>query len=306
MLAYIARRILFMVPASLLVATLTFSMFHLVPGDPAVLAAGEEASYESVQAIRVKYGFDKPIYIQYARYLGRLLHGDLGKSLFNRTSVSSLLLPKFINTFKLVGLAMLVAMSIGLILGPLAAYNYGGVYDRILVIFSVLGISTPVFVLGLGALLVFALKLNWLPVGGMSSWQSYILPTMILGVSQSAGLVRMVRNCVADILGNDYVRTGRAKGISETKILYKHAMKNAMIPIITIIGLQFGYLLAGAIVAETVFTWPGLGRLLMESIGRRDLPVTQGALMLGVIVFIAISLTVDVLYTVLDPTIQYD
>jgi len=295
-----------MIPASLLVATLTFSMFYLVPGDPAVLAAGEEASYESVQAIRVKYGFDKPIYIQYVKYIGRLLHGDLGKSLFNRTPVISLLLPKFINTFKLVGLAMLVAMSIGLILGPLAAYNYGRLYDRILVIFSVLGISTPVFVLGLGVLLVFALKLNWLPVGGMSSWQSYILPTMTLGVTQSAGLVRMVRNCVADILGNDYVRTGRAKGISEAKILYKHAMKNAMIPIITILGLQLGYLLAGAIVAETVFTWPGLGRLLMESIGRRDLPVTQGALMLGVIVFIAISLTVDVLYAVLDPTIQYD
>jgi len=304
-IGYIARRVLFMIPASLLVATLTFSMFHLVPGDPAVLAAGERASYKTVQAIRVRYGFDQPIYVQYFRYLKRLLQGDLGRSLFNRTPVSSLLLPKFFNTFKLVGVGMIVAVCISMVLGPLAAYSYGSLFDRVLVIFSLLGVSTPIFVLGLGALLLFAVRLNLFPVGGMGTWRSYILPTMILGVSQSAQLVRMIRNCVADILGNDYIRTSKAKGVSEMKTLYKHAMKNAMIPIITIIGLQFGYLLAGAIVAETVFTWPGLGRLLIESIGRRDLPVTQGALMLGVNMFIAISLVVDVLYTVLDPTIRY-
>ena len=306
MIKYILQRVLFMVPAALLVATLTFSMFHLVPGDPARLVAGDKASYEALQAVRRRYGFDKPIYVQYFKYINRLIQGDLGRSLFNRSPVGSLLLPKFFNTFKLVGLSMAVAISISMVLGPLAAYYYGSSFDRILMLFSMLGISTPVFVLGLGGLLLFSVKLDLLPVGGMGAWPSYILPTMSLGIYQSAHLIRMVRNCVADVMSSDYIRTAKAKGLSETMTLYKHGMKNAMLPIITIIGLQFGYLLAGAIVAETVFTWPGLGRLLMESIGRRDLPVTQGALMLGVIVFISINLIVDILYTAIDPTIKYD
>lgn len=306
MLRLILGRILFMIPAVLIVATITFAMFHLVPGDPVIIMAGEQASPEAIAAIRVAYGFDQPIIVQYFKYLLKLIQGDLGQSIYNRIPVRDLIIPAFLNTLSLVGLSMLVGVMISLTVGPLAAMYYRSFLDKFLSVISLVGISTPIFILGIAALYFFSVKLHMFPVSGLRSWKGYVLPVMTLGIYQASHLTRMARSIVANALGQDYIQSARAKGISEFKVVYKHALKNAMLPLTTIIGLRLGYQLAGAIVAEVVFTWPGLGRLLIVSIGNRDLPVTQGSLILAVLVFVTINLVVDIAYSFLDPTIKYE
>lgn len=301
----ILGRLVFMAVAALFVVTVLFGLFHVIPGDPALLLAGDNAPLEVVDGIRRAYGFDEPLPVQYGRYLSRLLRGDLGVSNFSREPVLRVVLPRFWNTVQLAVLAMLLAMTASLFLGCTAAMFWNTRIDRGVTVLSLLGICTPVFVSGLVAIFVFAVKLGWLPTGGMTSWRSYVLPVLTLGAFQAAVLTRMVRATMVDALEQDYITTARAKGASELAVVFRHALRNALIPILTLFGLGFGATLGGSVVTETIFTWPGLGRLTVESILSRDLPVTQGALLLFGLVFITVNLVVDVLYAYVDPRIHH-
>jgi len=294
-----------MVVAAIVLVSIVFGLFHLVPGDPAVLIAGESAPMEVVEAVRKAYGFDAPIYVQYVRYLSKLLHGDLGVSVYNKVPVIRLVVPRFLNTLQLAGLAMLFAVLAALPLGSAAAIHRGHYVDRLITGGSILGLSTPVFISGLAVMYVFCVKLRILPLTGMQSWRGYILPVGVFGLYQMGFLTRMVRACMVESLQMDCIRTARAKGLPESWVVYRHALKNAMPPVVTIIGLRFGYTLGGAVVTETIFTWPGLGRLMVNSILTRDLPVTQGSILVFGLSFITLNLLVDILYGILDPRVQY-
>jgi len=306
MLRVAVGRLLFMIPAGLFVVTLAFGMFHLVPGDVAVMLAGETATEEVLEQTRVKFGFDKPLHVQYIMYLSRVLRGDLGISYYSRVPVIDLIVPRFLNTLKLAALATVVGVALSLVLGCFSVYWYRGPLDAVATVFSLLGICIPLYVVALLLMYLFAVYWRVLPLSGMRSWQSYILPTVTLAVYQTAFLTRMTRTCLLETIGEDYVRTARSKGLSEVRVFVKHALRNAMLPISTIIGLRFGYAIGGAVVVETIFGWPGLGRLIVESLLRRDLQVTQGALLLFAMGFIVTNLLVDVLYAVINPVLRYE
>ncbi len=299
-------RLAFMVPAGLLLITLLFALFHVIPGDPALLLAGDNAPIEVVEGIREAYGFNQPLPVQYGRYVSRVLRGDLGVSNFSREPVTAVVLPRMMNTAQLAFWSMGLAMVLSLGLGCTAATFRNTAADRFITAASLLGICTPVFVSGLLAIFLFSVKLGWVPTGGMGSWKSYLLPVVTLGSFQAAVLTRMVRSTMIEALEQDYVTTARAKGVRETVVVLKHALRNALIPIITLFGLGFGATLGGSVVTETIFTWPGLGRTMVESILSRDLPVTQGALLLFAMAFITVNLVVDLLYTRVDPRIRFD
>ena len=301
----ILGRLLFMIPAGLLLVTFLFGLFHLIPGDPALLLAGDNASIEAIEGIREAYGFNEPIPVQYGRYMSKVLRGDLGVSNFSRDPVTTLIVPRFLNTVQLAFWSMALAMVVSLGLGCTSAMFWNTKIDKAVTVVSLLGICTPVFVSGLLALFLFSVKLGWVPTGGMASWRSYILPVVTLGAFQAAVLTRMVRSTMVEALGEDYIRTARAKGVTERAVVFKHALRNALIPIVTLFGLGFGATLGGSVVTETIFTWPGLGRAMVESILSRDLPVTQGALLLFAFAFITVNLIVDVLYAYIDPRIKY-
>lgn len=306
MLRLIISRLIFMVVAGFLLLSFLFGLFHLIPGDPAQLMAGDNAPEELVQSIRVAYGFDRPLHIQYLTYMERVLAGDFGVSNYSRQPVLEIVVPRIFNTAALAGCAMLFAMTVSLVLGSFSAMFWGSSIDKGVTAASLIGICTPVFVTGIIGIYVFGVYLRWLPIGGMSSWQHFILPVLTLGAYQAAMFTRMVRSCMVDALGRDFITTARAKGAPERRVVFHHALRNALLPIITLFGLGIGHTLGGSVVTETIFNWPGLGRLMVESILTRDLPVMQGAIFFFALIFISVNLAVDILYTWADPRVSYD
>lgn len=306
MLRLIVGRIFFMVPAGLLLLTFLFGLFHIIPGDPATLLAGDNAPLEVIESIRKAYGFDRPIHVQYLKYMIKVLHGDFGVSNYSRDPVIATVIRRIINTVKLATLSMLFAMTMSLVFGCTSAMFWNRPQDKLVTVLSLVGICTPVFITGLLGIYFFSVHLGWLPIGGMTSWKHFLLPVITMGTYQAAMFTRMVRSCMVDALGKDFITTARAKGVSEYLIVFKHALRNALLPIVTIFGLGLGHTLGGSVVTETIFNWPGLGRLMVDSILTRDLPITQAALFFFAMIFIFVNLIVDILYAWVDPRIKYD
>jgi ABC-type dipeptide/oligopeptide/nickel transport system permease component len=290
----------------LVVSLIVFGILHIAPGDPATMLAGEDARPEDVAAIREKYGLDQPLHVQYGVWLNNVLHGDLGRSIVTRRPVLSEALARLPSTVELAFAALFLAVVAGMIVGVISATRQYSLLDHATMILALLGISAPVFWLGLVLIFFFAVELRWFPTGGSGTIQQLVLPAVTLGAASTAIIARMTRSSMLEVIRQDYIRTARAKGLWEQTVMLRHALKNALIPVVTVIGLQFGYLLAGAVITETVFSRPGLGRLLVASITSRDFPVVQGTLMLLSVSFVLINLLVDILYGYLDPRIRYE
>jgi peptide/nickel transport system permease protein/oligopeptide transport system permease protein len=306
MTAYLLRRILIALPTLLGVVVLVFLMVRLAPGDPAVLLAGEFATPETLEAIRARYGLDRSLPEQFLIYMEALLRGDLGESARSRRPVLEELKTYFPNTLELASAAILVAVLTGIPLGVLAALRPGSGLDLSVMVLALLGVSMPVFWFGLLAILIFSVGLGWFPVAGKGTLAHLVLPALTLGINATALLARMTRGTLLEVLSQDYIRTARAKGLAERVVIFKHALRNALIPVVTVVGLEFGTLLSGAVITETIFAWPGLGQLLVGSILARDYPVVQGAVLLVAITFVLINLLVDLLYAAIDPRVRYD
>ncbi len=305
MLPYLLKRLLGVVPTLALVAVLVFLFVHLLPGDPARLAAGPEAQPETVELVRKDLGFDRPLYVQFGRFVAGAVQGDFGKSIRTRRAVSAEIAERFWPTFWLTFWSMAWSVAFGLAIGVVAAVWRNRWPDRLGMILAVSGTSFPAFALGMVLIEVFAVKLGWLPAFGAESWQHYLLPSFTLGAAVAAIMARFTRSAFVDILQEDYIRTARAKGLAEPVVVGKHALRNALIPVVTMMGLQFGFLLGGSIVVEKVFNWPGLGRLLVDAVEMRDYPVIQAEVLLFSLEFILINLVVDLLYGLINPTIRY-
>ncbi len=305
MLQYIAKRLLGLVPTLFIVGVLVFLFVHLLPGDPARLAAGPDATPETVALVRADLGLDRPLPEQFLRFVTGALHGDFGKSLRTKRAVSEEIGSRFMPTFWLTLTSMAWSVVFGMVIGILSAVWRNRWPDRLGMTLAVSGISFPAFALGMVLMQVFAVQLNWLPAIGADTWRHYILPSLTLGAAVAAIMARFTRSSFVDILGDDYIRTARAKGLTESRVVAKHALRNALIPVVTMMGLQFGFLLGGSIVVEVVFNWPGLGRLLVDAVDMRDYPVIQALVLLFSLEFILINLIVDVLYGLINPTIRY-
>ncbi len=306
MVTYIVRRLILLLPVLLGVSLVSFGLLQLVPGDPALILAGEEATEEVLARIRHEYGLNQPLPVQFLAYLRHAVTGDLGISIQSRQPVAVLLGQRFPFTLKLAFLAIVVSATLGVVAGVIAATRRNSTLDLAALLGSLVGISLPIFWLGLLAILVFAVKLRWLPAGGTGTLAHLILPALVLGAASSAVIARTTRASMLEVLRQDYVRTARAKGVDERLVIYRHALKNAMIPILTVFGLEFGYNLGGAVLTETVFSLPGVGRLIVEGIFARDYPVVQGALLLVATTFVLVNLLTDVAYAFFDPRIRYD
>jgi peptide/nickel transport system permease protein/oligopeptide transport system permease protein len=303
---YTLRRILIALPAILGVVVVVFAMVRLAPGDPAVMLAGEFADQETIERIRERFGLDRSMPEQFATFVGNLAQGDLGRSTRTNRLVTEDLAQFFPNTLELALGAILVALAIGIPAGIVSAIKRNTWVDAAVTFVALLGVLMPVFWFGLLAILFFSVELGWFPVAGRGSFAHLVLPSITLGVSSTAIIARMTRSSMLEVLDQDYVRTARAKGVQARSLIAKHALRNALVPVVTIGGLEFGRLLAGAVLTETVFTWPGVGRLLVDSILARDYPVVQGAVLVIAISFILVNLLVDLVYGVIDPRIRYD
>jgi len=305
MLAYVVRRLALTVPVLLGVATLVFSLLHLVPGDPAVSMLGEGAAEEDVAALRERLGLDEPLWTQYVSFLGGLARGDLGTSFRYGTPVTRELAARMPNTALLALCAMAVALSVALPLGILGAVFRGSSIDHVAMTVALVGISVPNFWLGPMLALVFAVHLGWLPVSGTGSPWHLVLPAVTLGAALAAILARMTRASLLDELRELYVLAARSRGLSRARSILKHALRNSLIPVVTIVGLQVGALLTGTIITETIFAWPGVGRLLIQAINFRDYPLVQGCILFIAVVYVAVNLLTDLVYGWLDPRIRY-
>lgn len=305
MLNYIVKRLLGLIPTLLIVAVLVFLFVHLLPGDPARLIAGPEADAQVIALVRQQLGLDLPLHVQFWRYITDVLQGDFGTSMVSRRPVSEEIASRFMPTLWLTITSMIWAVLFGMALGIAAAVWRNRWPDRVGMTLAVTGISFPAFALGILLMQIFSVKLGWLPTVGADSWQHYILPSLTLGAAVASVMARFTRSSFVDVLSEDYMRTARAKGVSETWVVLKHGLRNAMIPVVTMMGLQFGFLLGGSIVVEKVFNWPGLGRLLVDSVEMRDYPVIQAEVLLFSLEFILINLVVDVLYAAINPAIRY-
>jgi ABC-type dipeptide/oligopeptide/nickel transport system permease component len=304
MLRYLSFRALYTLPVVWLVVSLVFLLIHLVPGDPILQMLGEGAPAADVQAARHAYGLDVPIGTQYVHYWNGVLHGNLGPSLRFNQSVSSLIAQRYPYTLELTFGALLIAILLSVPAGVHSSRRRDRWDDRTLSVVSLFGLSFPNFALGPILILFFAIKLGWLPVSGAGSLAHLILPAITMGGALAAILTRMVRTSMLEELGQDYIRTARAKGLSERIVVYHHALRNAMIPVITVLGLQFGALLAGAIVTETIFSWPGIGRLTIQAISNRDYYLVQGCILAIGLTYVAVNLLTDLLYSVANPRIR--
>jgi peptide/nickel transport system permease protein len=287
------------------VITLVFLLIHLVPGDPVEAMLGESATPTDLEALRHSLGLDQPLFTQWWQYISNLAHGNLGQSLYTREPISDMLLERFPATLELAFFGLLVAVLLALPLGSIAALRKDTVYDHGAMVFSLLGVSIPNFWLGPMLILLFSLTLGWLPVSGRENWLSLILPAITLGTALSAILARMVRSTLLEVLNEDYIRTARAKGLGESGVVLNHALRNASLPIITVLGLQLGTLLGGAVITEIIFAWPGIGQLTIESIQRRDYPVVQACLLLISLSYVLVNTLTDILYAWLDPRVRY-
>ncbi len=305
MLQYIVKRLLGVLPTLLIVALFVFLFVHLLPGDPARLAAGVDATPETVELVRKDLGLDKPLPQQFVRFLNGVIHWDFGTSLRTKRLVSEEIGDRFMPTFWLTVWSMVWSVIIGMAIGIVSAVFRNRSPDRIGMTLAVSGISFPAFALGMVLMQIFSVQLGWLPTVGADTWRHYILPSLTLGAAVAAIMARFTRSSFVDILGEDYIRTARAKGLDETRVVIKHGMRNALIPVVTMMGLQFGFLLGGSIVVEKVFNWPGLGRLLVDAVDMRDYKVIQALVLLFSLEFILINLIVDVLYGIINPTIRY-
>jgi peptide/nickel transport system permease protein len=304
MTAVVLRRLLDAIPTTLAVATLVFSLIHLIPGDPVLLMLGEGAQPTDVAELRARLGLDRPLGKQYLAFLGGLARGDLGSSLHFGRPVAALLAESYPATFVLALAAMAVALAVSLPLGMLAAYRKGSALDRLARLFSLVGVSVPNFWLGPVAILLFSIQLGWLPVSGFSTPASVVLPAATLGLALAALLTRMVRSALGEELAKPYLMTGKSKGLRPFRLATVHALRNALVPVVTVVGLQFGSLLTGAILTETIFGWPGLGRLLIQAIRLRDFPLVQGGVLLIAITYVVVNLVTDLVYAWLDPRIR--
>ncbi len=306
MTRYISLRLLFALPALWLIVTMVFLLAHIVPGDPVEQMLGEGARAEDLQQLRHALGLDVPIAKQYARYLSSIAHGDLGESFRFHEPVTRVVLERYPATLELAIVALLVSAAIGIPAGLLAAERRATATDRAVGVFTLLGLSVPNFALGPVLILVFSVILGWLPVSGRGGPAHLVLPACTLGAALAAILTRMVRASVIEELSSDYVRTARAKGLSPAAVLFRHAFRNALIPVLTILGLQFGTLLAGTIVTETIFSWPGIGRLAVQAIGARDYPLLQGCILLIAVSYVLVNLFTDFIYVLVDPRVRLE
>ena len=306
MIRYIGLRLLLAVPALWLILTMVFLLAHIVPGDPAAQMLGEGARAEDILQLRHTLGLDQPLGVQYEKYFVGALHGNLGQSFHFQEPVTDVILDHYPATLELALVALLVCAAISIPAGILAAAKRGSGADHAVGVFTLLGLSLPNFALGPLLMLFFSVRLGWLPVSGRGGIASFVLPAVTLGAALAAILTRMVRASVMEELASDYVRTARAKGLSERAVLWRHAFRNALIPTLTIIGLQFGTLLAGAIITETIFSWPGIGRLTVQAIEARDFPLLQGCILLIAVTYVAVNLATDFVYALVDPRVRLE
>ncbi len=295
-----------LVPVLFGVTLVSFSLLHLVPGDPAEVLGGEEASKEDIERLRKEYGLDQPLALQYLRFVWNTARGDLGVSIQSRHPVRDLLFQRLAFTLQLSLLSILVASAVGLLAGIVSSTRPYSPVDTASMLGALFGISMPIFWLGLLLILIFSVELRWLPSGGTGSLRHLILPAVALGSASAAVIARMTRASMLEVTRQDYIRTARATGHRESVIVFRHALKNAMIPVLTVFGLEFGYMLGGAVLTETVFSLPGIGRLLVEGIFARDYPVVQGAMMVAATTFVVVNLLTDVAYAFFDPRIRYE
>ncbi|RJP22939.1 MAG: ABC transporter permease [Candidatus Omnitrophota bacterium] len=308
MFTYVLRRLLLMIPVLWGVVTITFFLGRMAPGDPADAMAGQRASEEQRQRIRERYGFDKPLLVQYGVYLLNICKGDLGISYDSHRPVAAIIAERFPNTFRLAFSAMVVAILLGITAGLVSALFPNTFYDRLAMVLSLIGISTPVFWLGLLLMYFVGVRLQWLPPSGFGDGgiRYLILPAIALGTQSVAFLARMTRAGMLEVMNEEYLVTARAKGMREVVVIFKHAFANAVIPIITIVGLDFASYLSGSVLTEKVFSWPGLGRHIVTAIEQRDYPLINGTVLFFALIFILINLIVDLLYAYLDPRIRYE
>lgn len=313
MLGYIARRILATIPVMAVVGLFVFSLLYLSPGDPAAIIAGDQATPADIERIRASLGLDRPFLVRFGEWAWHILHGDLGISIFTNLPVTTLIGQRVEPTVSLMLVTLVFAILVAVPLGVLAAWKAGSLIDRLVMGLAVMGFSVPVFVVGYILAYIFALQLGWLPVQGYTPiarglwpWLSnLILPSVTLGLVYIALIARVTRATMLDVLSQDYVRTARAKGLAQRHILFIHALKNAAVPIVTVIGIGIALLIGGAVVTETVFAIPGLGRLTVDAILRRDYPVIQGVVLLFSFTYVLVNLAIDLFYTILDPRIRY-
>ncbi len=331
---YIIKRLLQIIPVILGVTIIAFALIHIAPGDPARTMLGQHATPQAINEIRIKYGLDQPLYIQYLIWLGNILHGDLGRSILSGEQVTIEIGARFPNTIELAITAIIFATIIGVVAGIISATKQYSVTDYSVMGIALFGISMPVFWLGIMLMMIFGVFLGWLPIGGridllipfqrvtgfmvfdsiitgngaalISVLRHLILPGIALGTIPMAIIARTTRSSMLEVLRQDFIRTERAKGLSERKVIYKHAIRNAMVPVVTVIGLNFGLLLSGAILTETVFSWPGVGRLVVDAVYARDYPLVIGCILVFALVFVIVNLITDILYTYIDPRIHYD
>jgi peptide/nickel transport system permease protein len=303
---YLLKRITLLVPVLLGVSVLVFASLYLTPGDPLTAIVGDAPiSQQSRDQLMVQYGFDRPLIVQYLDFLGRALHGDLGYSYRSGQPVATLIRHNLPNTLELMVAAMVIAVILGGIAGIVAAVHHGRLADTGLMVFATLGLSVPTFWLGMVLLLVFAVRLGWVPAIGDQGFVSLILPSVTIGLAVACVIARFLRGSLLEVMGQDYITTARSKGAGENRIIVRHALRNAVIPVLTIIGLQVGNLLAGAVVVETIFTRHGIGELLLSGIVNRDFPVVQGTVLFAAFGYVLVNLVVDLLYMVIDPRIRH-
>jgi len=330
---YILKRLLMMIPVLLGASIIAFSLIHLAPGDPARTIAGEHASIQTLERIREKYGLNDPLPVQYWIWLKQAVRGDLGRSIVSNEQVTTEILERFPNTVELTICAMILAIGVGSIAGIISASKQYSALDYATMGVALFGVSMPVFWLGIMLMMIFGVFLRWLPISGridtlipftrvtgfyildsiitlnpralLSSIRYLILPSVALGTIPMATVARVTRSSMLEVLRQDYIRTERAKGLSERLVIYRHAVRNAMIPVVTVIALNFGLLLAGALLTETVFAWPGIGRYVVRAVGMRDYPVVQGCVMFFALIFVFVNLIADILYVYIDPRIKY-
>lgn len=333
MLAYTIRRIVILIPVLIGMSLITFSIVHLIPGNPAQTILGDQARPEVVAELEERLGLNKPYPVQYAIYVKDLLHGDLGQSLHTKAAISKEIIPYLMGTLELTVFAMLIAIVVGVNAGIISAWKQNSIFDYTVMLIALIGVSMPIFWLGLMQQWVFAQELGWLPAFGRHNPRSpvtaithlyvvdtiitgnwahlkqvlrhLVLPATALATIPMAVIARMTRSSMLEVLRADYVRTARAKGVRQFFVIYKHGLRNAMIPVLTVIGLQAGTLLGGALLTETIFSWPGVGRYIFEAIGYRDYPVIQSGILVIAFMFVIINLIVDLLYAYLDPRISY-
>lgn len=301
---YVLKRILLLIPVLLGVSLLVFAIMSLTPGDPAQLILGENAPREAVLKLREEMGLNDPFFIQYLRFVKNAILGDFGRSYTTGREVFGEIFARFPNTFILAILGIIISVCIGIPIGIISATRQYSFLDSFSMIIALLGVSMPVFWLGLMLILTFSVKLGWLPSGGFDGFKSIILPAVTLGVGSAAIITRMTRSSMLEVIRQDYIRTARAKGVAEKVVINKHALKNALIPIITVVGLQFGNLLGGAVLTESVYSWPGVGRLMVDAIRQKDTPTVLAAVVFLAAAFSVVNLLVDILYAYVDPRIK--